>query len=112
MVNDQFRMPTLAEDLAEGAATAALKSATGIYHVSGRDLVSVLELVKLTAEVFGLDPSLIEPVASSSFTDIAPRPPRTGFILDKARRDLNYEPHSLRAGLELVKKQLAGAPFS
>lgn len=108
VVEDQYRMPTLAEDLAEGCLAAAMRRATGIYHISGKDLVSVLDLVKMTAEVFRLDTSLIEPVTTSSFAEIAPRPPRTGFILDKALRELGYRPHSLKEGLEIVRQHLCG----
>ncbi len=36
-------------------------------------------------------------------------PPRTGFIIDKAIRELDYHPHTLTGGLEIVKKQLIEA---
>lgn len=106
VVTDQFRMPTLAEDLAAGCIAAALKKATGIYHISGKDLMSILELVTTVADFFGLDKSLIEPTDSASLNQPAKRPPKTGFILDKAARDLDYHPHSFHEGLVLVKKQL------
>lgn len=35
IVSDQFRTPTLAEDLAEGCCQVALRKATGIYNISG-----------------------------------------------------------------------------
>jgi len=45
VVNDQFRAPTLAEDLAQGCISTAIKGATGIYHISGKDIMSILEMV-------------------------------------------------------------------
>ena len=44
VVDDQFRTPTLAEDLAEGCIRIALKKAKGIFNISGKDFMSILEL--------------------------------------------------------------------
>lgn len=109
VISDQFRAPTLAEDLAEACASAAMKNKTGIYHVSGSETKSILEWVYETADFFNLDKSLIEPVSSAQLNQPARRPPRTGFILDKAIRELDYHPHTFREGLEIVKRQLEKA---
>ena len=105
VVNDQFRTPTLAEDLATGCLLAAQKKATGIFHVSGYEMMTPFDIAMKTAEFFGLDKSLISPV--TDFIQPAKRPLRTGFIIDKARRVLDYRPHSFDEGLGIVKKQLA-----
>lgn len=106
VVDDQFRAPTLAEDLAEACISAALKGATGIYHVGGKDIMSILELVYRVADFYGLDKSVITPVSSDTLDQAAKRPPHTGFILDKAIRELDYQPHSFEEGLEIVTRQL------
>lgn len=106
VVTDQYRAPTLAEDLADACINAALKSKTGIYHVSGRETMSIIQIVQTVADYFGLDKNLVEPVSSSALNQPARRPPRTGFIIDKAIRELDYHPHTLVEGLEIVKKQL------
>jgi dTDP-4-dehydrorhamnose reductase len=106
VVDDQFRTPTLAEDLAEGCALAALKGATGIYHISGKDFMSILELVNKVADFWHLDKSLVNPIKTNTLGQPAERPMRTGFILDKARQDLGYNPHSFIEGLTIVDKQL------
>jgi dTDP-4-dehydrorhamnose reductase len=106
VVDDQFRAPTLAEDLADACIAAAMKRAKGVYHVAGKDIMSILELVRTVADFFGLDSSLINPIKTSSLNQPAKRPPRTGFILDKAIRELNYHPHSFKEGLSLVAEQL------
>ena len=54
VVDDQWRMPTLAEDLAEGCIRIAQRGATGIYHLSGPDGMSILELVHRVGRFFGL----------------------------------------------------------
>jgi dTDP-4-dehydrorhamnose reductase len=107
VVDDQFRSPTLAEDLADGCILAVEKNASGIYNISGKDQFSIIDLVKAVADYYGLDKSLINPVSSETLNQAAKRPPITGFILDKAIRDLGYNPHSFQEGIALMEKQLA-----
>ena len=107
VVDDQWRMPTLAEDLADGCIRIAKRGATGIYHLSGPDGMSILELVHRVGRFFQLDTAVITPVKSDSLGQPARRPPRTGFILDKARRDLGYTPHGFEGGLAILAGQLA-----
>jgi dTDP-4-dehydrorhamnose reductase len=106
IVNDQWRMPTLAEDLAEGCYLIAKKGATGIYHLSGKDFMRIDELVERVADFFHLDKSIISTVSSDTLNQAAKRPPKTGFILDKAIRDLGYNPHSFEEGLAILSQQL------
>lgn len=106
VVNDQWRTPTLAEDLAMGCYLAASKKATGIYHVSGEEMMTPFDIATQTAEFFKLDKSLIKPADSSTFKQPAMRPPKTGFIITKAKRELAYQPHSFRDGLALLASQL------
>ncbi|MFT3883873.1 MAG: SDR family oxidoreductase [Flavobacteriales bacterium] len=56
VVDDQWRMPTLAEDLADGCIRIAKRKAIGIFHLSGPDGMSILELVQRVARFFDLDP--------------------------------------------------------
>ncbi|MEX1238655.1 MAG: NAD(P)-dependent oxidoreductase [Cyclobacteriaceae bacterium] len=107
VVNDQWRTPTLAEDLAKGCYLAAKKGAKGIYNVSGKDFLSPYDIAIKTAEFFKLDKSLIKATDSTRFVQPARRPLTTGFIIDKARRELGYEPHSFEEGLEILAKQLS-----
>lgn len=106
VVNDQWRTPTLAEDLAQGCYLAARKRARGIYNISGKDFMSPYDIAIQTAEFFNLDKSLITSTDSTKFVQSARRPPKTGFIIDKARRELGYEPRSFREGLALLAQQI------
>jgi len=106
VVDDQWRMPTLAEDLADGCIRIAKRGATGIYHLSGTDGMSILELVQRVGAFFHLDTSVVTPVKSSSLGQPAQRPPRTGFILDKARHELGYAPRHFEEGLAVLAAQL------
>ncbi|MEI9921016.1 MAG: SDR family oxidoreductase [Bacteroidota bacterium] len=104
VVNDQFRTPTLAEDLAMGCWLATQKKATGIFHVSGYEMLTPYDIAMTTADFFGLDKTFISPV--SDFVQPAKRPLKTGFIIDKAKKELGYNPHSFEQGLDIVKRQL------
>mgnify|MGYP003337351470 CR=1 FL=1 len=109
VINDQFRAPTLAEDLAEACVSVAMKNKTGIYHVSGAETKSIIELAYEVADFFHLDKTLIEPVTSAELNQPARRPPRTGFVIDKAVHELGYHPHSFKEGMEIMKQQLEKA---
>lgn len=106
VVDDQFRSPTLAEDLADGCILIADKKAKGIFHLSGPDTMSILELVNKVADFWKLDKTLITPSKSNSLNQAAKRPPRTGFDILKAKRELGYAPHSFEQGLKIMDKQL------
>jgi dTDP-4-dehydrorhamnose reductase len=106
VVDDQFRSPTLAEDLAAGCILLAEKQATGIYHLSGKEGMSILELVYKVADYFDLDPSIVTSIKSETLNQPAKRPPRTGFILDKAVNDLGYNPRTFEEGLSVLEQQL------
>lgn len=107
VVNDQWRMPTLAEDLADACLLAVKHSATGVFHISGKDMMTVAELVKKVADFWNLDTSLMKEISSDSLGQEAKRPKKTGFILDKAMTELQYQPHSFEEGLALVSRQLS-----
>ncbi len=105
VVTDQFRTPTLAEDLAKGCWLMTDKEAEGIFHISGKDFLTPYEMAIKTADFFHLDKSLISEADSSNFTQPAKRPPRTGFILDKAIAVLGYNPVSFEEGIAVVAEQ-------
>ena len=106
VVTDQFRTPTLAEDLAMGCFLIADKKARGIFNISGKDFLTPYEMAIETADFFELDSSLISTTDASSFSQPARRPPRTGFDLTKSRNVLGYEPHTFREGIVLLAQQL------
>ena len=105
VVADQWRTPTLAEDLAEGCWLLAQHSAQGIYHLSGADLLTPHAMALQVADYFSLDKTLIEQVDAHTFSQPARRPARTGFHIDKARREFGYAPHSFAEGIAVVGRQ-------
>lgn len=107
VVDDQYRTPTLAEDLAMGCYLVVDKKAKGIFNISGGEVFTPHEMAVQVAEAFGLDKSLINRTDSSQFTQPAKRPPETKLIINKARLELGFQPHSFREGLSVVEKQLS-----
>ncbi len=106
VVTDQFRTPTYVDDLANGVERVVRFNKSGVFHVSGRELVSIYEFANTVADVFELDASLIKPVDRSSFTQKAVRPPRTGFIILKSETELGYKPRTLREALAHLRTRL------
>ena len=106
VVNDQWRTPTLAEDLAEGCFLLAQKKAKGIFHISGAEMMTPFDIAVKTAEFFKLDKSLIKSTDSNTFKQTAARPLKTGFDISKAKEQLGYRPHSFIEGLTLLDGQI------
>jgi dTDP-4-dehydrorhamnose reductase len=94
VVNDQWRTPTLAEDLALGCYLIVKHHATGIFNISGKEMLTPYEMAIKTADFFHLDKSLIQKSDSTKFKQPAVRPPKTGFIIEKAMAILKYQPHT------------------
>jgi dTDP-4-dehydrorhamnose reductase len=106
VVTDQFRTPTLAEDLAQGCWLITDKEAEGIFHISGKDFLTPYEMAIKTADFFELDKSLISQANADNFTQPAKRPAKTGFVLDKAINILGYNPVSFEEGIAIVAEQV------
>ncbi|MGB1037728.1 MAG: SDR family oxidoreductase [Bacteroidia bacterium] len=106
VVDDQFRSPTLAEDLAMGCRLIEQKEAEGIFNISGKDQMSIVEIVERVADYFKLDKSIINTISSKTLNQAAVRPPITGFDLTKSRNVLGYDPHSFEEGIAELMKQL------
>lgn len=106
IVTDQWRTPTYVHDLAQGIERLIHFEKTGLYHISGRELLSVYDLATTVADVLGFDAHLIHPVTSDYFERAVPRPPRTGFIILKAETELDYQPTPLTEGIQAVGAEL------
>ncbi len=99
VVTDQIRTPTWADDLALGCIALSENNAFGIYHLSGKDKVSMYDFALLVADFFHLNKALIKATTSDTLNQPAKRPPHTGFDISKAKKDLNYDPISLKEAL-------------
>ena len=106
VVTDQYRMPTLAEDLAESCLLAIENDAFGIYHVSSNKLMSIYEIAIEVAKMFHLDVNYIKPIITSELNLPAKRPFKTGFDLNKSITELKLPSYTFVERLQVFKNQL------
>lgn len=99
VVDDQFRTPTLADDLAQGCMLAALANGNEIFNIAGKDYIGIYELVEKIANMYGFEMTNISKVSSTTLNQPAKRPPITGLDISKAKKMLGYNPHSLEEGI-------------
>lgn len=106
LVNDQFRAPTWADDLAYGCVEIVKRQEIGIFHLSGPETESINQLVKRVAAYLGIENPPIETITSDTLNQAAKRPPKTGFDLSKARQLLGYTPKTLEESLAILLSEL------
>jgi len=106
IIDDQFRSPTLAEDLADSCILSFQKQKYGVYNVSGKDIMSIYEIVERIAKYYNYSTKNLNKISTSTLNQIATRPLKTGFILTKSINELGYNPHSFEECLTIIDKQL------
>lgn len=99
VVSDQLRTPTYAADLASALLLIAKERAAGTWHIAGKDRLSPWEMALKVADHLKLDATLITKVDASIFSQPAKRPLRTPLLIDKAIRELQYQPVSFEEGV-------------
>lgn len=107
VVDDQSRSPTYNVDLANGIELIIRFGASGTFHLSGPEQLSVYSFARRIATALALDSSLITPIDSATLSQVAERPPHTGFVLRKAADTLGYAPHDLDAAIRLFGQKRA-----
>jgi len=102
VVSDQSRTPTYVEDICKGIYSIIDKKAKGDFHLAGKNILSPYEMAIATANILGLEETLIENVTSETFPEPVRRAKRSGLKIDKAIRELNYNPVSFEEGVRLT----------
>ena len=102
IIDDQFRMPTWADDLAWGCLEICRRDKTGIFHLCGPELMAVNEIVFRIAKHLGKSTENVEIISSSTLNQPAKRPPRTGFDLTKSRTELDYNPKTIEETITIL----------
>ncbi len=106
LVDDQFRAPTWADDLAYGCVEIILRKQQGIFHLSGPVSRPINQIVEEVGEALGLTDLNIETISSATLNQAAKRPPRTGFDLSKSEKLLDYRPMDIKETIPILKKDL------
>jgi dTDP-4-dehydrorhamnose reductase len=102
IIDDQFRMPTWADDLAWGCIEICRRDKTGIFHLCGPELMAVNEIVFRIAKHLGKSTENVEIISSSTLNQPAKRPPRTGFDLTKSKTELGYNPKTIEETITIL----------
>lgn len=102
IIDDQFRAPTWADDLAWACIRICELNKRGIFHISGPETMSIYEIVVRVAAHYNLSIDSLQRTDSSTLNQPAVRPPKTGFDLTKARKELGYNPKTLEETLDLL----------
>ena len=92
IVDDQYRTPTHVDDLCNGVLRIIEANATGIYNISGAEYLSIFDFVCNIAKGYGFDFSLINRSGTIDINQRAIRPVKSGLLINKAKRDFNFEP--------------------
>lgn len=102
IVDDQFRAPTWADDLAWACLRICELDQTGIFHICGPETMSIYQIVERVAKYFDFNVDKLIKVSSNELSQPAKRPSKTGFDLTKAKSILGYNPKSLEETLDLI----------
>lgn len=102
IIDDQFRAPTFAEDLAEGCMLILEKGESGIFNICGPETNSIFEIVERIADYFNYSMEKVNRISSKTLSQPASRPPKTGLDLSKSRKLLGYNPKSLEESLDIL----------
>jgi dTDP-4-dehydrorhamnose reductase len=105
IVIDQFSSPTLADSLAEALLALCESEKQGIFHTAGKSCLNRFDFTKKIATVFGLDASLIKPVTSDLFRQVAERPMKSCLDVTKAERELGIAFLTAEDGLKRMQRQ-------
>jgi len=105
VVDDVYSKPLFAKSCAEAIWAVILRDRSGTYHVAGANCLTLYDFALKTAKVFGLDETLIKPVASSFFPRMTTRPRDTSFDTTKMECELGVKPLTVLEGLTRMRDE-------
>lgn len=102
IIDDQFRAPSYADDLAAGCIGIIEHKEEGIFHIAGPETLSIYQIVERIAQHYGYSMEHVKRISSATLNQPAKRPPKTGFDLSKAYQRISYKPHTLEETLDFI----------
>ncbi|MDP4116734.1 MAG: dTDP-4-dehydrorhamnose reductase [Bacteroidota bacterium] len=103
IVTDQINNPTFIPDLCDAIVKIVETSKDGLFNVGGCEFISRYDFSVMIADFFTLDKSLILPIITEELKQPAKRPLKSGLVIEKARKELNYRPRTLLDTLKIIK---------
>ncbi len=107
IIDDQFRMPTFVDDLAQACLSTIIKKVQGVYNVSSCELLSIYDMAIEIVKTFDLDVSYVKRISTQELNQKAKRPAVTGFDLTKSHKVLGLPLVTFAEGLQVFKNQLS-----
>jgi len=101
VVNDQWRTPTFAPDIAKALFEIVTKKVGGLFHIAGSDYLTPYQMAVEVAHHLHLNESLIHAVDELSFPEPVKRAKQGGLTNSKAIEELNFKPTALADALSL-----------
>ena len=105
IVNDIYCNPLYSINCAEAIWAVVDKKKEGVYNIAGKNVISRFDFAVEVADIFGFDKKDIEPVPSSYFKEIAPRPIDASYNVDKMEKELGVTAMTSVEGLLDMKKR-------
>ncbi|EQD45942.1 dTDP-4-dehydrorhamnose reductase, partial [mine drainage metagenome] len=106
VVADQYNKPTLADNLIDFMMRLCKKDETGIFHVTGSELINRYDFARLVAKTFGFDENKISAITSAELNQIARRPESVNLSTEKAERVTKIKPIGVKEGLKILREQI------
>ncbi len=103
--DDVYVMPLFVRECAHAIRKIIQMERYETFNIAGRDRVSIYELIKKAAQVFGFDDKLVLPVGQDYFNSLVPRPKDTSYRTDKMEKVLLTSPILIEEGLSMMKKE-------
>lgn len=105
VVDDQIGSPTLVDDLAFAVLKIVEYNRSGLFHITGSELISRYGFALALSKKFKFNKDLITPIKTSILKQPAPRPLKSGLIILKAETDLNLKMSNVENGLTVFQNQ-------
>lgn len=97
--------PVFANDLVQAVSKIIEYKKQGIFHIGGKDFITMFELAERIINVFNLEYSVLK-LVSGNEVKLPANSFNNSLITIKAQAELRYEPHSMDEALLIIKKEL------
>lgn len=104
---DQVRTPTYDADYADGVLRIVRYGKRGVFHLAGREVLTMPDVARQVARAFDLDASLIGTTTTAELHPGAPRPLRAGLLILRAESEVGFRPRPLDDALADLGQRLA-----
>ncbi len=104
LFTDQYRTPLYVEDAGRGIELILdHPELTGLYHLGGSERVNRADFGYRMAEIFGLDPAIINQIRMDERSSIPPTPADVSLNSDKLFRAIGFRGRNVTDGLVALK---------